>query len=196
MLRNIGTSIYFKKHSLLIWNSTLTGCPIFYLATWPKRLGCYACRERVSWQRRMAPGKNRLRSRTQLHVPINFLALWFCHLYTWNEELMGFSSGLQAEKKKQTTHPHLWLVAGSWDTLSGHWRVKGSCLGRGFGHSYPCPAFPAVKEPSKTPLWAQGKQILMSRVMHNWSPTGYTNVLIYWYQKHTHSLEFGVHPWD
>lgn len=77
----------------------------------------------------MAPGKNRLRSRTQLHVSINFLALWFCHLYTWNEELMGFSSGLQAEKKKQTTHPHLWLVAGSWDTLSGDWGSKEAVWG-------------------------------------------------------------------
>lgn len=146
-------------------------------------------------KRRMAPGKNRLKSRTQLHVSINSLALWFCHLYTWNKELMGSSSGLQAEKKEQIIHPHLWLVTGGWDTLSGHWGSKEAVWGEVWTQ-IPLPSLPCSQEPSKNSLWAWEKQLLMTRVTHNWSLTGYTNVLIYWYQKHAHSLEFGVHPWD
>lgn len=108
---------------------------------------------------------------------------------------MGSSSGLQAEKKEQIIHPHLWLVAGSWGTLSGHWGSKEAVWGKVWTQ-IPLPSLPCSQEPSKNSLWAWEKQLLMTRVTHNWSLTGYTNVLIYWYQKHAHSLEFGVHPWD
>lgn len=94
---------------------------------------------------------------------------WLCDSVTYTPEMKNWWVFLQGCRQRRRSRP-LIPTSGWWqaaETLSVGTGGQRKLFGERFGHRYPCPAFPAVKEPSKTSLWARGKQILMSRVMHN-----------------------------